>query len=117
MELSKLDEFHDLVFLCKICESGVFSRSSSFGGEGSTQDVVQLIMTNSVLWHKSCRNAIEKPKSREAQTKKHEESISPVKTRRLSSDAESSTETSYTVYAIKIIQWACFVCGEVENKK
>ena len=61
MESGKLDEFHDFVFLGKICESGGIPRSSSFGGEG-TKDVVQLIMTNSVLWHKSCRNAIDNQK-------------------------------------------------------
>ena len=52
MELNKLDELLDFVFLGKICDNGGISRSSSSGGEG-VQDVVQLMMTNSVLWRKS----------------------------------------------------------------
>ena len=52
----------------------------------STQYVMQLMMTNFVLWHKICRNEIDNQKLERAR-EKHEESISPVKTRRLSSGA------------------------------
>ena len=55
-------------------------------GGGGAKDIVQLMMSNQVVWHKSCRNAIDNQKVERARKRKKqdEESVSPVKTRRTS---------------------------------
>lgn len=106
-ELKDLDELPDFVFVNDI---SVWAGCDS---TGSTQDIVQLMMSNKVVWHKSCRNAVDNQKIQRAR-KKHQESFSPVKTRRMNSGAKSITQASTS---IKTEDTPCFFCDEVGNKK
>ena len=106
-ELGELPDFivgHDF-------SGGKVNGSSMGDAGGSAQNVVQLIMCNCVVWHKSCRNATDNQKVQRAR-KKHKESTSPVKTRRLSSGAKSTTQASSMPSTS-----SCIFCGEVGNKK
>ena len=99
-ELRELDELLDFVVFCKICDSCGISRSSSSGGEGA-QDVVQLMMTNPVLWHKSCRNEIDNQKVERGQK--------PARRINQPSQSTASQQRSKVfnrnfMYTIKIIQ-------------
>lgn len=116
-ELKELGELPDFIVVHDYSGGGVSGSSMGDGG-GGAQNVVQLMMSNSVVWHKSCRNATDNQKVERAR-KKHEESISPVKTRRLSSGAKSTTQASSmpSTSFCAPVNTSCIFCGEVGNKK
>ena len=86
---------------------------------GGSQDVVQLMIQNPMVWHKSCRNAIDKQKvERARKRKKHEESVSPVKTRRMNDKSPKlALPRSSTSSLCEPFDKPCLFCGEVGKKK
>ena len=69
------------------------------------------MVSNQVVWHKTCRNSIDSQKVQRARKRSGQEVvISPVKTRRLS--GESSTSL-YKPVATPV----CFFCDEMDNKQ
>lgn len=85
---------------------------------GGRQDVVQLMIQNTVVWHKSCRNATDKQKVQRARKrKKHEESVSPVKTWRMSDESTKLTSPTPSTSSCEPFNTPCLFCGEVGNKK
>ena len=86
-KLKELGELPDFIVVSDISGGG----SNGDGGKGGgAQHILQLMMSNPVVWDKSCRNAIDNQKVERAR-RKHEESVSPVKTRRMISGARSNT--------------------------
>ena len=82
---------------------------------GWVLNVVHLMISNSLVWHKSCRNATDNQKVLRAR-KKHEDSVSPVKTRhmitgdRFTIQSVSSSSTfscdPVTLHAISMVRRA-----------
>lgn len=84
---------------------------------GGSQDVVQLMIQNPVVWHKSCRNDIDKQKvERARKRKKHEESVSPVKTRRMRDKSTTLALPTPSTSLCEPFNKLCLFCGEVGNK-
>lgn len=109
LELKALGELTDFVAY-DICAGDIG------GVDDST--LVQLMISQRVLWHKSCRNAIDNQKVQRAR-KKHEESVSPVKTRRMMSGGRSTTEAAPSQSSSSkdtVVNTPCFFCGEVGNR-
>jgi hypothetical protein len=79
--LKELGELPDCIIMDDLIGGGTSLSGSIGDGDngGGAQDLVQLMMSNTVVWHKNCRNAVDNQKVERAR-KKHEESISPVKT-------------------------------------
>lgn len=73
-EVKELGELPDFIVVHDYSGGGVSSINMGDTG-GGAQNVVQLMMSNSAVWHKSCRNATDNQKV-ERGRKKHEESIS-----------------------------------------
>ena len=113
-ELKELGDLPDFVVVNSIDGGGVDG-----GGNGdSVNTVVDKMISNSVVWHKSCRNAVDSQKVERAR-KKHEESVSPVKTRRMNSGAKLNTQSLPTpsTSSYGLVNKPCLFCGEVGNKK
>lgn len=100
-ELNELGELPDFVFVENT-------------GDSDTQTIVQLMMSNHVVWHKACRNAVDNQKVQRARNKHQgQASLSPVKTRA----ARSVTQTSPSTSLSEPVDTPCLFCDEVGNKK
>jgi len=82
----------------------VVAQSSGGSGDGSDTgsgggNILELMMTNNVVWHKSCRNAVDSQKVERARKRHKCEAVgSPIKTCRLSSGTRSSTVDSQCLF-------------------
>ena len=82
-QLNELGELPNYIFTDDILGVGTDSDSPN---------IVQRMVSNQVVWHKTCRNSIDTQNVQRARKRgRPEVAISPVKTRRLS--GESSTVT------------------------
>jgi hypothetical protein len=84
-------------------------------GGGACTDIVQIMIHNNVVCHKSCRSVIDKQKVEMAR-KRHAQTVSPMKTCRLSSGAKCATQSSPGTFH-EHVQSGCIFCGKVGNKK
>ena len=66
-ELKELGELPGFVVMHNISGGG---NDGGDSGSGGAPNVLQLMMSNPVVWHKSCRNAIDKQKVERAKKKK-----------------------------------------------
>ena len=81
------------------------------GVDSDSPNIVQKLVSNQVVWHKTCRESTDTQKVQRARKRSGPEVvISPVKTRRLS--GESSTSL-YKPIATPV----CFFCDEVGSKQ
>lgn len=101
--LRSLDELPSFVHVDELVNIDVFSESN-IGGGGSacvelntySNECVQMMVTHGVLWHKSCKNAVDNQKVERAKRRCEDEPenthdvASPVKARRKSHVAPSS---------------------------
>lgn len=97
-----------------------FVAIDDIGGDGSTESIVQLMMSHKVVWHKTWRNAVNNQKVWRARNKhKKQEPVRPVKTRRMDSGARSSTQVSPTPPSClnEPVDAPDVFCDEVGNKK
>ncbi len=100
-ELNELGELPDFVFVENT-------------GDSDTQNIVQLMMSNHVVWHKDCRSAVDNQKVQRARNKHQgQASFSPVKTRA----GRSVTQTSPSTSLSEPVDTPCLFCDEVGNKK
>ncbi len=111
--IQELNELGDLPYFVAI--------DNISGGE-CTQSIVQVMMSNNVVWHKTCRSAVDNQKVQRARNKHLEqESVSPVKTRRMNSGARSSAQPSAARSTCFREQepdnTPCIFCDEMGNRK
>ena len=100
-ELNELGELPDFVFVENT-------------GDSDTQNIVQLMMSNHVVWHKACRNAVDNQKvQRVTNNHQGQASFSQVKTRAAMSVKHTSPSTSLS----EPVDTPCLFCDEVGNKK
>ena len=99
-ELNELGELPDFVFVQNTSDS-------------DAENILQLMMSNNVVWHKACRSAVDNQKVQRAR-KKHQVplSISPVKTRAARSVIQALPSTSSS----EPHDTPCLFCDEVGNK-
>ena len=96
-QLNELGELHNCIFTDGIV--GV-------GADGDSPNIVKKMVSNHVVWHKTCRNSIDTQKVQRARKRGGPEvAISPVKTGRLS--VESSTSLYKPVATI-----VCLFCAQ-----
>ena len=94
-ELKELGELHDFVTVNDVMGCGNSGGGGIDDGSngGGTEDVVEVMISNPVFWHKSCRNVIDNQKLERARERSREP-LSQVKTQRRSSYAKSPTGVS-----------------------
>ena len=81
------------------------------GADSGSPKIVQKMVSNQVVWHKSCRNFIDTQKVQRARKRGGQEvAINPVKTQSLSGDSSTSL---YKPVATPV----CFFCAEMGNKQ
>ena len=86
----------------------IFTDDIGPEAEGGSLDIVQQMVANQVVWHKSCRTLVDNQKVQRAR-KRHQESEahSPVKTQRLSGGTStSSNKPVSTPVCFFVKKWA-----------
>lgn len=100
-----------------------FVATDDTGGDDSTESrpTVQLMMSShKAVWHITYRNAADNQKVQTPRNKHQEqETISPVKSHWMDSDARSSTQASHTPHSClsEPVDAPCICCDEVGNKR
>lgn len=117
-QLKQLDSSPCYVVFDDIDGGGRTSGGADGGTGDGIENIVQPMVTNSVVWHKSCRSAADSQKVARPR-KSHEGSLSPIKTLRLRSEATSTTNSSAiaTTFSEEPQDVVCIFCGEVDTDK
>ena len=111
-ELNELGELPDFVFV------------DSIGGESGDGDhdidLVKLMMSKQVVWHKTCRSAVDNQKLERARNKHEEqEAVSPVKTRRMNNGVRSTSQhdkCSPSTVSNETLDTPCIFCGRAKYR-
>ena len=122
VELNYLGQLPDYVVVDDIIGDGDNGGGDNGDGGGcnNPDSMVQLMITNKVVWHKNCRSAVDGQKVQRARDKREAEDYdvnSPVKTRRMSDGTRFDTGASSSRRPLDPLGTPCIFCDEIGNRK